>query len=82
MGIFHANCSQLVRFGFLYSQQDEAALGVGKGGICLPNALWQTALGAFGFYPVILGIAGQIMYVYCLILHSFSIAFASYTVQI
>lgn len=39
-------------FAFLDTKQDDAAVGVGKGGVRLPHAAWETALRGFHLDPV------------------------------
>ncbi len=39
---------------FLHAQQDDAAVGIGKGGVGLPNALGQAAEGLLGLDAVVL----------------------------
>ena len=43
-------------FALLDAKQDDAAVGVGEGGIGLPHAAWEAALCGFRLDPVILAI--------------------------
>ncbi len=63
LGIQQIQSAEALVGQFLHTQQNHAALGIGEGGIGLPDTLRQAAQGLFRLDPVIFPVILQIVQV-------------------